>query len=275
MPPSWCKLSLHPATKGNAQAPDTGDKAVSEQKVPPHCSKGRVKIQVPSVLWGGGGAKPVEGITGGPFGLKSHCLTQERIQAGREPSYLALPGRRREGLAPDTSWASGWKISWIRVKISKKGTVTDAAALRERWCWPLPIPLISPNGRCLPMFIWPLPFTSCFSAVLFFFPDGNTMFRDKTDTKKQCKICLREVQQAWEKHLISLRARQVRSSQCQGNYGVIWTEAMQGSHFQMNQVASRTLGPWFRWHPDRIDKCRPRLPEASYITEHRTLPHAP
>lgn len=201
MPPRWCKLSLHPATKDKFVFPTEfpRDLAMRRRLTPvtklclsKKCHhivrKAGWRYKCPLFFGRGGGAKPVEGITGGPFGLKSHCLTQERIQAGREPSYLALPGRRREGLAPDTSWASGWKISWIRVKISKKGTVTDAAALRERWCWPLPIPLISPNGRCLPMFIWPLPFTSCFSAVLFFFPDGNTMFRDKTDTKNNAKF---------------------------------------------------------------------------------------
>jgi hypothetical protein len=74
------------------------------------------------------------------------------------------------------------------VEISEKGTVTDAPVVREQWCWPLPILLISPNGRRLPMFIWPPPFTSCFSTMLFFFPDGNTMFRDKTDTKNNAKF---------------------------------------------------------------------------------------
>lgn len=105
----------------------TGDKTVSEQKVPPHCSKGRVKIQVPSILWG---QSLLKASPAGPFGFQSHCLTQERIQAGREPSYLALPGRRIRGPAPDTSWASGWKIS---VNLSEDKQKTGQWPMLQRW----------------------------------------------------------------------------------------------------------------------------------------------
>lgn len=80
------------------------------------------------------------------------------------------------------------KLPWIWMKIREKGTVKDVPAVRDRWCWRPPIPVISPNGGCLPMFIWPLPFTSCSSTMLFFFPDGNTMFHDKTDTKNNAKF---------------------------------------------------------------------------------------
>lgn len=63
MPLNWCKLSLHPATKDKFVYPMEFPRDLAMQrrltlvtklclskKVPPHCSKGGVKIQVPSLL---------------------------------------------------------------------------------------------------------------------------------------------------------------------------------------------------------------------------------
>jgi len=48
----------------------------------------------------------------------------------------------------------------------------------------------------VPMFIWPFSFTSCSCTMVFFFPDGSTMFHDKTDTKNNAKF----VKERFSKH---------------------------------------------------------------------------
>lgn len=198
MPLSWCKLSLHPATKDKFVYPTEFPRYLAMRKWLTVVTKLCLGKRCHHIVRKAGWSYKCLLFFGDRTCWKHHQRSfwfQKAIVWPRRESKLAesLPilhfqGGEEEALHLTHPGLLDEKFPWIRVKISKKGTVTDAVALRERWCWPLPIPLISPNGWCLPMFIWPLPFTSCFSAMLFFFPDGNTMFHDKTDTKNNAKF---------------------------------------------------------------------------------------
>lgn len=127
-----------------------------------------------------------------PCFRKPIVLRRERNSIGRAlyRSLLILLDREEKAQHPTVGELKplNEKLPWIWMKIREKGTVKDVPVVRDHGCWRLPIPLISPNGGCLPMFICPLPFTSCSSTMLFSFPDGNTMFHDKTDTKNNAKF---------------------------------------------------------------------------------------